>query len=146
MHQCLETVLTALDNIGGVAGRMLSGIGETEAALAGWIAPDTVLCGGGAQAYLCAAKATGAKHRRVIVPIITPHAIEAAPLPTKLRKTGRLGRVDAHHGQLKVLVNEQSRSVATHYLGCGLSSPGRRCWINRSGIVIRQRLTILMRG
>lgn len=111
-------VLTVLDNTGGVFGRVLVGMGEIEAALAGRIAPGSVLCSDGAQAYLRAAKAAGAEHRRIVVPTITPYAIKAAPVPTRRRKTGRLGlgRVNAHHGQLKVLINERCRGVATRYL------------------------------
>lgn len=112
-------VLTALDNTGGVFGRVLGGMGEIEAALAGRIAPGSVLCSDGAQAYLRAAKAAGAEHRRVFVPIITPASVKALPVPTRRRKTRRLGlgRVNAHHGQLKVLINERCRGVATRYLG-----------------------------
>lgn len=51
-------------------------------------------------------------------PTITPYAVKAAPTPARGRKTGRLGlgRVNAHHGQLKVLINERCRGVATRYL------------------------------
>ena len=112
-------VLTALDTNGGVYWRVLGGTGEIEAALAGRIAPGSVLCSDGAQAYLRIAKTAGAEHRRIIVPTITPYAVKAAPVPTKRRKTGRLGlgRVNAHHGQLKVLINGRCRGVATRYLG-----------------------------
>jgi hypothetical protein len=112
-------VLTALDTNGGVYEHVLGSRGEIEAALAGRIAPGSVLCSDGAQAYLRAAKAAGAEHRRVFVPIITPHAVKAVPVPTRRRKTGRLGlgRVNAHHGQIKVLVNELCRGVATRFLG-----------------------------
>lgn len=97
---------------------MLGHRGEIEAALAGRIAPGSVLCSDGAQAYLRAAKAAGAEHRRVIVPTVTPYATKVAPVPTRRRKTGclGLGRVNAHHGQLKVLINERCRGVATRYL------------------------------
>ncbi len=39
-------------------------------------------------------------------------------VPTRRRKTGRLGlgRVNAHHGQLKALINRRCRGVATQYL------------------------------
>ena len=112
-------VLTALDTNGGVCWRVLAGTGEIEAALAGRIASGSVLCSDGAQAYLRVAKAAGAEHRRIIVPTITPHAVKALPVSTKWRKTGRLGlgRVNAHHGQLKVLINGRCRGVATRYLG-----------------------------
>ena len=111
-------VLTVLDTNGGVYSRVLGGMGEIDAALAGRIAPGSVLCSDGAQAYLRAATVAGAEHRRINVPIITPYAIKAAPAPTRRRKTGRLGlgRVNAHHGQLKVLINRRCRGVATRYL------------------------------
>jgi len=112
-------VMTALDTNGGVYERVLGGMGEIEAALAGRIVAGSVLCSDGAQAYLRAAKAAGAEHRRIIVPTITPASVKALPVPTRRRKTGRLGlgRVNAHHGQIKVLVNERCRGVATRYLG-----------------------------
>ena len=111
-------MLTALDNSGGVHERVLGSRSEIEAALAGRIAPDSVLCSDGAQAYLRAAKAAGAEHRRAFVPAVTPASVKALPAPTKRRKTGRLGlgRVNAHHGQLKVLINERCRGVAPRYL------------------------------
>ena len=45
--------------------------------------------------------------------------MKVAPLPTKRRKKGRLRlkRMNAHHGQIKTLVNERCRGVATRYLG-----------------------------
>jgi hypothetical protein len=94
-------------------------MGEVEAALAGRIAPGSVLCSDGAQAYLRASRAAGAEHRRINVPTTTPRAVKALPVPTRRRKTGRLGlgRVNALHGQLKVLINERCRGVATRYLG-----------------------------
>jgi transposase-like protein len=112
-------VLTALDTNGGVYWRVLGGMGEVEAALAGRIAPGSVLCSDGAQAYLRASRAAGAEHRRINVPTTTPRAVKALPVPTRRRKTGRLGlgRVNALHGQLKVLINERCRGVATRYLG-----------------------------
>ncbi len=76
-------VLTALDTNGGVYWRVLGGMGEIEAALAGRIAPGSVLCSDGAQAYLRAAKTAGAEHRRIIVPTITPYAVKTLPVPTQ---------------------------------------------------------------
>ena len=60
----------------------------------------------------------GAEHRRVVVPTITPKAMKVAPVRTKRRQKGRLGlgRVNAHHGQIKGLVNGRCRGVATRYL------------------------------
>ncbi len=75
-------VLTALDTNGGVFERVLGNMGEIDAALAGRIAPGSVLCSDGAQAYLRSAKVAGAEHRRVFVAIITPASVKAAPLPT----------------------------------------------------------------
>ena len=53
------------------------------------------------------------------MPTITPVAVKANPVPTKRRQKGRLGlgRVNAHHGRIKVLVNGKCRGVATRYLG-----------------------------
>jgi hypothetical protein len=112
-------VLTALDNAGGVYETILSSLTNIEAALDGRIAAGSVLCSDGAHAYVKAAVKAGAEHRRVIVPTITPAAVKANPVPTKKRKKGRLGlgRVNAHHGQIKVLINGRCRGVATRYLG-----------------------------
>lgn len=112
-------ILTALDNAGGIYEAILSSRKDIEAALDGRIEPGSVLCSDGAAAYLAVAEAADADHRRVIVPTIIPHAVKTNPTPTKKRKNGHLGlgRVNAHHGQLKVLINGRCRGVATKYLG-----------------------------
>jgi transposase-like protein len=112
-------VLTALDNAGGVYETILPSLTAIEAALDGRIAPGSVVCSDGTAAYVKAAVTAGAEHRRVVVPTITPAAVKRAPLPTKRRQKGRLGlgRVNAHHGQIKGLVNGRCRGVATRYLG-----------------------------
>lgn len=112
-------VLTALDNAGGVFEAILPSLADIEAALEGRIAAGSVLCSDGTKAYVKAAVKAGAEHRRVIVQTITPAATKANPVRTKKRRKGRLGlgRVNAHHGKLKVLVNGRCRCVATRYLG-----------------------------
>ena len=112
-------VLTALDNAGGVYEAILPSLAAIEAALDGRITAGSVVCSDGTAAYVKAAVKVGAEHRRVVVPTITPVAVKAAPLPTKRRQKGRLGlgRVNAHHGQIKGLVNGRCRGVATRYLG-----------------------------
>lgn len=112
-------VLTALDSVGRVFEAVLTTTGDVEAALAGRIAPASVVCSDGALAYVRAAVRAGAEHRRVIVPTTTPLATKALPVPTKRRKRGRLGlgRVNAHHERIKTLVNRRCRGVATRYLG-----------------------------
>lgn len=112
-------VLTALDNAGGIYEAILPSLMAIEPALEGRIAAGSVLCSDGAKAYVKVAVAAGAEHRRVVVPTIIPHAIKTNPVPTKRRQKGRLGlgRVNAHHGQIKVLVNGRCRGVATKYLG-----------------------------
>lgn len=111
-------VLTALDNAGGVYEAILPSLIAIEASLNGHIAAGSVVCSDGALAYVKAAVKAGAEHRRVIVPTTTPAAVKANPIRTPKRKPGRLGlgRVNAHHGQIKVLVNERCRGVATKYL------------------------------
>jgi hypothetical protein len=54
----------------------------------------------------------------VLVQTTTPAEVKAALVPTKKRRKGRLGlgRVNAHHGRIKVLVNLRCRGVATRYL------------------------------
>ena len=112
-------VLTALDNAGGVYEAILPSLTTIEAALDGRIAAGSVVCSDGTPAYVKAAVTAGAEHRRVMVPTVTAKAVKLAPLPTKRRQKGRLGlgRVNAHHGQIKRLVNGQCRGVATRYLG-----------------------------
>ena len=111
-------VLTALDNAGGVYEAILPSLSTIEAALDGRIAAGSVVCSDGVAAYVKAAVKAGAEHRRVVVPTITPVAVKVAPVPTKRRQKGRLGlgRVNAHHGQIKALVNGRCRGVATRYL------------------------------
>jgi hypothetical protein len=112
-------VLTALDNAGGVYEAILPSLTAVEAALDGRIAAGSVVCSDGAMAYVKAAVKAEAEHRRVIVPTITPAALKANPVPTRRRHKGRLGlgRVNAHHGRIKALVNGKCRGVATRYLG-----------------------------
>ena len=112
-------VLTALDSAGGVYEAILPSLTAIEAALDGRIAAGSVVCSDGTPAYARAAVTAGAEHRRVVVPTITPVAVKLAPVRTKRRQKGRLGlgRVNAHHGQIKGLVNGQCRGVATRYLG-----------------------------
>lgn len=87
-------------------------------ALDGHIAAGSVLCSDGQKDYVKAAVAAGAEHRRVVVQTVTPHAAKANPVPTKRRQKGRLGlgRVNGHHGRLKVLINGRCRGVSTKYL------------------------------
>ena len=112
-------VLTALDNAAGIYEAILPSLAAIEVALDGRIAAGSVVCSDGVAAYVKAAVKAGAEHRRVVVPTITPAAVKVAPLPTKRRQKGRLGlgRVNAHHGQIKALVNGRCRGVATRYLG-----------------------------
>ena len=112
-------VLTALDSAGRVYEAVLSSTGGVEGALTGRIAPGSVVCSDGAMAYVKAAVKAGAEHRRVIVPTVTPLATKALPLPTRRRKRGHLGlgRVNAHHERIKILVNRRCRGVATRHLG-----------------------------
>ena len=111
-------VLTALDNAGGVYEAVLPSLSAIEAALDGRIAPGAVVCSDGAMAYVKAAVKAGAEHRRVVVPTVTPAAVKTTPAPTKKRRKGRLGlgRVNAHHGRIKTLINGRCRGVATRYL------------------------------
>ncbi len=110
-------MLTVLDNSGGIFEMILPSLTAVEAALDGRIAPGSVLCSDGAKAYVRAAVAAGVEHRRVIVRTQTPRSVKRNPVRTK-RQTGRLGlgRVNAHHGKLKGLINGRCRGVATKYL------------------------------
>ncbi len=111
-------MLTALDNAGGVYEAILPSLTAIEASLEGRIAAGSVVCSDGAVAYVKAAVKAGAEYRRVIVPTVTPAAVKTNPVRTTKHKPGRLGlgRVNAHHGQIKVLVNERCRGVATKHL------------------------------
>lgn len=112
-------VLTAVDNAGGVYEAILNSRAGIEPALTGHIAAGSVLCSDGLRAYVRAAVAAGSEHRHIPGVTVTDQAVKAAPVPTKRRQKGRLGlgRVNAHHGQLKVLINGRCRGVATRYLG-----------------------------
>jgi len=111
-------VLTALDTSGGIFETILPSLTGIEAALDGRIAVGSVLCSDGSVVYEKVAHKAGAEHRTIYVPTITPHAIKINPVPTPARHAGwlGLGRVNAHHGKLKVLINERCRGVATKYL------------------------------
>lgn len=112
-------VLTALDTGGGIYETILGSRYAIAEALEGRIAAGSVLCSDGQQGYVKAAVKAGAEHRRVVVTTVTSNAAKAVVGPTKPRRKGRLGlgRVNAHHGQIKVLVNGRCRGVATKYLG-----------------------------
>lgn len=112
-------VLTALDTGGGICEAILSSLTGIEAALDGRIAAGSVLCSDGAHVYEKVADKAGAEHRTIHVPTITPHAIKINPVPTPPRDASRLGlgRVNAHHGKLKVMINGRCRGVATKFLG-----------------------------
>jgi hypothetical protein len=111
--------LTALDNTRAIYERVLGSLNDIEAALEGRIAAGSLLCSDGAYAYVRAAVKAGSEHRRVTVPTIMSAAVKANPVPTKQRQKGRLGlgRVNAHHGQIKVLIKGRCRGVSTRYLG-----------------------------
>ncbi len=111
-------VLTALDNSGRVFQAILASRSGIEAALEGRIAAGSVLCSDGSVAYVSVADAAHAEHYTVFVPGPTLHATNINPVPTPVRKPGRLGlrRVNSHHEGLKYLINEQCRGVATRYL------------------------------
>jgi transposase-like protein len=112
-------VLTALDNSGGIYEKILSSRFDIESALDGKIMAGSVVCSDGERAYVRAAMKVGAEHRRIIVPTITPAEVKRAVGPTERRQKGclGLGRVNAYHGQTKMLVNGKCRGVATVYLG-----------------------------
>lgn len=111
-------MLTVLDSAGGVYEAILPSLTGIEAALEGRIASRSVVYSDGAAAYVKAAVRANSEHRRVLVQTTTPAAVKAAPVRTKKRQKGRLGlgRVNAHHGRIKGLVNGWCRGVATRYL------------------------------
>jgi hypothetical protein len=127
-------VLTVLDNAGGIYEKILPSLTAIEASLDGRIAPGSVLCSDGAKAYVRAAMAAGVEHRRVIVQTQTPRSVKRNPVRTK-RQTGRLGlgRVNAHHGKMKVLINDRCRGVATKYLSNYLGWHRARCRVGFEG-------------
>jgi hypothetical protein len=111
-------VLTALDTSGGIYDRVLSSLSDIEAAMAGRIAPGSVLCTDGHPAYAKVAEAADVEHRVISIPITTPLATKLAPVATPAR-SGRLGlgRVNNHHQRLKTFIDGRCRGVATKYLG-----------------------------
>lgn len=111
-------VLTALDTGGGIYETILGSRYAIAEALEGRIAPSSVLCSDGQQGYVKAAVKAGAEHRRIIVQTVASDAMKSTVRPTKKRQKGRLGlgRVNAHHGQIKSLINGRCRGVSTRYL------------------------------
>lgn len=112
-------VLTALDTSGGIYETILASRYAIAEALDERIAAGSVLCSDGQQGYVKAAVKVGAEHRRINVQTIASDEMKATVRPTRKRQKGRLGlgRVNAHHGQIKVLVNGRCRGVSTRYLG-----------------------------
>lgn len=113
----LVPVLTALDSGGGVYEDILTSRADIGKSLSGHIAPRSVLCSDGARAYVKAAVAAGAEHRRIILKKPT-YLTKMGVGAHKPRPKGRLGlgHVNAHHGQLKAFINIRCRGVATKYL------------------------------
>src|SRR5664279_2394105 len=111
-------ILTALDNAGGVFEAVLPSLAFVESALGGHIAAGSVVCSDGVKAYVKAAVKAGAEHRRIMVPTTTPSATKLEPVPTRKRAKGRLGlgHVNAHHEQIKTLINRRCRGVSSRYL------------------------------
>src|SRR5664279_3843689 len=68
--------------------------------------------------WVKAAVKAGAEHRRIMVPTTTPSATKLEPVPTRKRAKGRLGlgHVNAHHEQIKTLINRRCRGVSSPYL------------------------------
>jgi transposase-like protein len=111
-------VLTALDNSGGVFQAILASRTEIERVLQGRIAAGSVLCSDGSAAYVSVADKARAEHYTIFVSIPPPRAGKTKPVAAPARQPGRLGlaRVNSHHQNLKYLVNERCRGVATRYL------------------------------
>jgi hypothetical protein len=112
-------VLTALNNTGGIYEAILPALTGSEASLDGRIAPGSKFYSDITAKFVKATVKTSTEHRQVIVPTVIPHAVKVRQVPTKRRQKGRLGlgRVNAHHGQIKVLINGRCRGAATQYLG-----------------------------
>lgn len=112
-------VLTALDNTSAIYETILPSLNAIQTSLDGRIAAGSILCSDGAAGYKKAARKAGAEHRRIVVPTTTSHATKSNPVRTPKRQNGRLGlgRVNAYHGRIKVLVNGCCRGVSTRYLG-----------------------------
>ena len=110
-------VLSALDTGGGIYQAILSSLDGIEALLEGRIAAGSVLCSDGAAGYEAVADQAGAEH------CIIPAAANTLPADradlARPQWQGRLGlrRVNAHHQQLRLLVDWRCRGVATKYLG-----------------------------
>lgn len=111
-------VLTALDTGGAIYETILPSRYAIADALEGRIAASSVLCSDGQQGYVKAAVKAGAEHRRIIVQTVASDEMKATVRPTRKRQKGRLGlgRVNAHHGQIKTLINGRCRGVSTLYL------------------------------
>jgi hypothetical protein len=108
-------VLTALDRSGGVVERVLEHRGQIAAALAGRIAPGSVVCSDGLKAYVEVAVRSGSEHRRIAPP--RQNRVTSA-MGQQPRRKGRLGlgHVNAHHERVKTFANREARGVSTCYL------------------------------
>jgi transposase-like protein len=128
-------VLTALDSAGGIYEVALPGLRNVAAEMRGRIGEGSVLCSDGAHGYKRAAREAGAEHRTVKPMTRVSIAHKAEPRPTKHRQHGvlGLGRVNAHHGQLKVFINGRCRGVASKYLPAYLGWHRAMIW-SKSGV------------
>jgi len=79
------------------------------------VQPDSVLCTDDFSAYRELAEKVGADHR-VISPPKDDWLKKAMGHAPRREGALGLGRVNAHHGTMKVLVNHRLRGVSTKYL------------------------------
>lgn len=115
-------VVTAVDRNGGVAEAVLDSR-STEPivdALRGRITPGSLICSDGLAAYPRLAEAipayAGTGEHRVIEPPKPTPAEKAEGLPWRSPGALTLGRVNAHHANLKTAINRHFKGVSTCHL------------------------------
>jgi transposase-like protein len=111
-------VVTAVDRNGRHVDAMLerrSG-DQIVAKLGAAVEPDSVLCTDDFGAYATLAEEVSAAEHRVFCPPKDSWVKKAVGHPPRRKGALGLGRVNAHHGTMKVLVNGRLRGVSTRYL------------------------------
>ena len=108
-------VLTAVDRAGGVVEAVLRDRTGIVPALDGRVGRGSVVCSDGLKVYVEVAVKNGSEHRRIEQPRKDWLAKAKGGKPRKPGRLG-LGRVNAHHEQLKTFINRELRGVSTKYL------------------------------
>jgi len=110
-------VVTALDRNGGLVESVLESRASEQivGALRDRIAAGSLICSDGLIAYERLAEVIGGENRVIEPPKPTPEQ-KAEGLPWRRPGALTLGRVNAHHANLKTAINRLFKGVSTRYL------------------------------